>query len=347
MQHEPLHVGLRRRVPIGAARRLLQAVQRGSRSPDLPVQPLREHDAVHAQNAAAPLSQRGLCPEVGDDLHQVVPEPRDGHPARDLLQQAQRVAVGPDLLEQRGGELRRVGGVRYQHVPQLVVALVVDELHGLRDVLQLVNDEAQRPGSVAHAPQDEDHLAYQAALLANVERFFQCVLLAVREEVHHRLGVVLRVQLHLQAVVLRARVRLLQEQRVEVRVQLLPPVLRRLRQVRLGLGGLDGADDVVDGHRIRVLHQQRQGALLVDGHERLELGAQAFQQLVLQRKVEDVQASQRQQDVQHGVHVALNLEQLRHHLTQHGRAAVLCQARLRLLADVLRAVEAGCRPNLY
>lgn len=60
------------------------------------------------------------------------PEPRDGHPARDLLQQAQRVAVGPDLLEQRGGELRRVGGVRYQHVPQLVVALVVDELHGLR-----------------------------------------------------------------------------------------------------------------------------------------------------------------------------------------------------------------------
>lgn len=76
---------------------------------------------------------------VQHDLDEGVPQPRDLDAVFDLLDEDGGVDVRADVVEEDVHEVGLVDGVVDQRSPQLLVVVLLAELHGAIDVRQLLN----------------------------------------------------------------------------------------------------------------------------------------------------------------------------------------------------------------
>lgn len=96
--------------------------------------------------------------------------------------------------------------------------MLLGKLDRLRHVAELVNDEAERLLVVSHATEDKDHLGHELRRLADLVGLFERVVVGLPQE-RQQLGMVIfGIERHLQLVKVRADVRVLHEERVQVRV---------------------------------------------------------------------------------------------------------------------------------
>mmetsp|Transcript_23640 Transcript_23640/g.61782 ORF Transcript_23640/g.61782 Transcript_23640/m.61782 type:complete len:245 (-) Transcript_23640:1712-2446(-) len=238
-----------------------------------------QHHRVLRQDGLAALSELALQAEVLEDLHQGAPEPGDPHPGRDHRDEPHRVDVGPGAVEQPKDEVGAGERPLDQLGPQLVIVDLFAKVDRLADVAELGDDQLKGLLDVAHPLQQEHHLRDHAVLLTDLHGVLQGDVVALLQQGHEPLGVVLGRQPHLECPKVAAGVGVNERQLLEVHV--LVPFLR-----------LELCNHVDHRHALRVVHQELGRLLSVELHQQHNLVLDRVEEVVLRNQVEDVTALQ-------------------------------------------------------
>ncbi len=165
------------------------------------------------------LEQRRLHLIVLQNLDQGITQALDLNTVRHAVYKLDRVYMSADIIQQADDVFGLIQRVLDQVFPQVLVVVLLAELHCLVDVLDGVQDELEGLLDLAHSLEDVDNLWHEVAFLELLLRLGQAYELAVLEEGKELLALVLGVEDDLHGVEGLGKVRLSVENGVEVVVE--------------------------------------------------------------------------------------------------------------------------------